>query len=460
MIRRDADVVVIGAGAAGLAAASKLAEAGRAVVVLEARDRIGGRVFTQRVSDVEVPIELGAEFLHGDAEPVRDFAAKHRLATVDIAENRLVSASGRLSTMDDFWPRLERVMRRLDAEREPDRSFADVLHANRKSLSRFDRALAKQYVEGFHAADTADISERALADGGSPGDDVRERRIGRVLSGYRAVIDRLADRVLAAVRLDTVASVIRWRPGHVEVTCRDVAGAAAGSVTASAAVITVPAGVLNAPPGSVGSLQIDPPIPTIHRALEHTAMGSVVKLVLRFDHPFWRGQRLAERLGVPNLDEVSFLHSREQLPFSVWWTPYPVNAPVLVAWSGGPTAAALSRLTLAELERCAVTSLAALLGVSPRTVQSQLRDTYYHDWINDPFARGAYSYARVGGASASTTLGRPVKNTIWFAGEAADRLGRTGTVNGAVGSGWRAAQEILRREPGRASRHGHIGRRP
>jgi monoamine oxidase len=117
----------------------------------------------------------------------------------------------------------------------------------------------------------------------------------------------------------------------------------------------------------------------------------------------------------------------------------------MVAWVGGPPATDLSRLPRKELERRAVLSLATILSMKPAAIQRELVATFHHDWINDPFSRGVYSYSRVGGARACETLSRPVRDTIWFAGEAADRLGRTGTVHGAIDSGWRAAAGILRR---------------
>jgi len=83
--------------------------------------------------------------------------------------------------------------------------------------------------------------------------------------------------------------------------------------------------------------------------------------------------------------------------------------------------------------------------MSPAAIRRELDAVFYHDWINDPFSRGVYSYSRVGGADACVKLSRPIRDTIWFAGEAADRLGRTGTVHGAIDSGWRAAGQILRR---------------
>jgi len=129
----------------------------------------------------------------------------------------------------------------------------------------------------------------------------------------------------------------------------------------------------------------------------------------------------------------------------VWWTSYPVLAPLLVGWVGGPTAHELSRLPIGEREARAISSLAAILHMSPAAIRARLIGVFHHDWVNDPFARGAYSYSRVGGHRSPQELARPVHDTLWFAGEAADRQATAGTVHGAMASGWRAADQILRR---------------
>jgi monoamine oxidase len=389
----DFDVAVIGAGASGLAAASTLRREGCRVVVLEARARLGGRIFTQHQSDLEVPIELGAEFIHGEADPIRRVASEHHLPTLDIAPHRLTRAGKELAVMGDFWSTIDRVMRRLDPDRDQDRSFADALAANR-SLKPRDR-------------------QRAMR---------------------------------ADVRFETLAERIVWRDRRVEVGCRDVAGAPSGSVTAQAVVVTATPGVLSARDGAPGAIRFDPPLPSaILRALSLTAMGTVVKLVFRFKRAFWRDEKLAERLGLPDLDTTSFLQTRERVAFPVWWTSYPIASPTMVGWVGGPPAAEFSRLPRGELESLAIASIATVLGMKPAAIRREVAAVFYHDWINDPFSRGVYSYSRVGGATACETLSRPIRDTIWFAGEAADRLGRTGTVHGAIDSGWRAAAAILRR---------------
>jgi len=120
---RRTDVVIIGAGAAGLAAARALNDLDIDVVVLEARERIGGRVFTHRDRATPIPIELGAEFVHGSAPEVDGILADASLASVDISGGRWQVNGEQFRRADNFWDRIDRVMARLQPQRSPDRSF-------------------------------------------------------------------------------------------------------------------------------------------------------------------------------------------------------------------------------------------------------------------------------------------------------------------------------------------------
>jgi monoamine oxidase len=433
---RSGNVVIIGAGAAGLAAGRALRDAGVPFTILEARPRIGGRIMTMHPRGLVVPVELGAEFTHGEADETAEIATSSGLRVVDIAGRRFRAAGGRLRVLDDFWERLDRVMRRLDEDREPDRTFAEAVARNR-SISADDRTLALQYVQGFHAAHPEIISERALAEGGSPRGEVRERRIGRVLEGYDAVIGALADGLGNRIRLRAVVNSVAWRPGSVKVRLAN-----GDVVRGHAVIVTVPIGVLAAPDGERGAIRFDPALPAKESAIASMTMGGVMRIALRFDEPFWTSARFAAAAGEERLDTLSFLHGTTDVPFPVWWTTYPVRSPLLVGWCGGPASFALSGRSKADLERAALRSLARLFPVTTARLRKHLVSSFTHDWITDPFSRGAYSYARVGGDDAPARLARPVERTVFFAGEAADPEGRTGTVHGAIATGQRVAELI------------------
>ncbi len=438
------DVIVVGAGAAGLASARALCDAGIDVVVLEARERIGGRVFTKRDPSTPVPVELGAEFIHGSAPELAGIFAASGIKACDIGGQRWEATQGRFRRSKDQLERIQRVMRRLDSGRTPDRSFEAFLarRPGGRSLAH-DRTLAREYVEGYQAAEPSRASERALADGGAPGDDVRERRIGRVLDGYDRVVEWIATPLGDRVRLSAVVQRVRWAPGNVSIESRDANGRTRPTLTARAAVIALPLGVLQAPPGEEGAIEFTPELRAKREPLAHLAMGIVVRVVLRLSERFWVSDWFAKQAKNDQLDALSFLQTHDE-HFPVWWTAYPVRAPVIVAWSGGPRAIALSQLASDEVKDTAIASLARQFGLSTRRARGLVDAAWTHDWTHDPLTRGAYSYQTVGGAHAPAGLAHPLRGTLFFAGEAAGAQGRTGTVHGAIASGRRAAAEAMR----------------
>ena len=414
----------------GLAAARALRERGVRVSLLEARDRIGGRVFTHRDARSAVPIELGAEFVHGSSPEVTRIAREAGLVVVDIPESRWEHRGRRRIRSKDFWGRLDHIMGRLRADRTPDRSFHEFL-ATAPGGRKFarDRALALEFVEGFQAADALRISERALAKGGSPAGDEAEQRIGRVVDGYDHVPGWLARSPNDAVRLRTVVRHIEWEPGAVRVE------SARRVFTARAAIITLPVGVLQARAGDPGAVSIHPTVPRADQSLSLLASGTVTRVVMLFREEFWRRGKLAK---------VSFLQGADP-DFPVLWTAAPAREPVVVAWAGGPRGAALALLSADERRDRAIASAARQFGIPRARLSSLLVESWTHDWEGDPFSRGAYSYPLVGGSKAGAALARPVRGTLYFAGEATVDEADSGTVHGAIRAGRRAAAQLLRR---------------
>lgn len=433
------DVVVIGAGVAGLAAARRLREHGLTCIVLEARTRIGGRVFSQRDPRTPVPIELGAEFIHGDAPEVDDIARHDNLAAVEIIGERWTAAHGRFTPVPDFWTRLDRVLGKATGSRAEDRALS-ALFAERPGGRRFarDRTLAREFVEGFHAAELDRISERAIAEGGNPGEDPAEQRMARFVDGYGAVVNWLATPVRRDVQCGRVVERVEWEPGRVAVTT-----SAAGIVEqhhARAAVITVPVSLLHTDARGAGAIAFSPEVPEIRDAAALVAMGKVRRIALLLDRPLL--ELLDERRRL-QLARLTFVHGRD-VDVPVWWTSFPLRTSLVVGWAGGPAAIALGQSDDEDLEARAVTSLASLLDLARRRVARHVVQSFTHDWSSDPFSRGAYSYPLVGGADAGRRLARPVRRTLFFAGEAADEEGRSATVHGAIATGYRASAQVAR----------------
>jgi monoamine oxidase len=441
-----ADVAVVGAGVAGLAAARELRRRGLTVVVLEARDRIGGRILTVRDPRLPLPVELGAEFVHGAAPSTYRILAEAGITTSDVAGERWLARRGHLARMQT-WEPIDRIMRRID-RRAPDRSFDDFLAWLGDRAPAGDRRAAREFVQGYHAADPAEIGVRSLApaDGTLPSDAAA---LARVHGGYDQLPRWLAAELEAELHLQSPVAAIEWRRGHVEVTVRRAARGVR-RLAARAAIVTVPAGVLAAGPAEPRGLRLEPDPPRIRRACGLLAMGAVVRLACWFrDFPWHTGPaaRHPERTA-----RASFWNLGGPT-FGAWWTAYPLRWPLAVAWSGGPRAAALAAMApiaptadggRRALRSLAVGELAAAFRLPRRAVAARLLATWMHDWQHDPYSRGAYSYARVGGAGAARSLSRPVEDTLFFAGEATDTGGHTGTVEGALASGLRAARQAIR----------------
>lgn len=410
---------MIGAGAAGLAAAHELVGAGRSVLVLEARDRVGGRVWTRRMAGLETPVELGAEFIHGEAEATLALLRQAGVAAVDSTREQRYLDGGKLRPVNAFAEARRAV--RHASRLEHDVSFQTFLA--RQRLSKRTKTFARMMVQGFDAADPARVSARSIAEewgeGGSLGASQPRPR-----GGYGAVLDWLAQSTLdhgARLRLEAVVRELRWKAGSVAVrgTFLDEPFVA----RAARAIVTLPLGVLQS-----NAVRFVPPLLDKQAALEKLASGPVIRAALRFHRPFWE-QRCPG---------VAFFHAPEAA-FPTFWTPLPMRAPLLTAWAGGPKAARLTGSAKRDLVRKA---LASVHSVFAEAASAELAGAYVQDWQQDPYSRGAYSYVLVGGKGAREQLAQPLADTVFFAGEATD-ADEAGTVAGALRSGMRAARELL-----------------
>lgn len=431
---RRADAIVIGAGAAGLAAARVLGEAGLRVVVLEARRRIGGRIWTIRDRHARAPIEMGAEFIHGRPEATWALVREARLTAYDLPFEHWQKRRGRLVKIEDFSAELDEVMRGL-AQVKKDESFEEYLAKRRGRRGTDAERMARAFVEGFDAADPRLVSAKSLAKEQEGLGDLGEQMQFRLWEGYGALVRHMRGAMPARVRIVPGMPVreVRWESKRVEARCDG------GVFAARGAVVTMPIGVL----GAKRALKFAPEIEEKRSAADKLASGPVVKAILVFDEEFWGEEAFRRSAGAESLQDAVFLHDPEQY-FPTWWTMRPLRVPMLTGWAGGPRGAELGRLSDAQLREQAVRSLAGVLGVKPARIKGRLLSTHVCNWPADPWALGAYSYEKVGGAGARAELAKPVKGTLFFAGEATDTQGQASTVAGAIASGQRAGREAVR----------------
>ena len=433
---REFDVAIVGAGAAGAIAARALARAGRTVVVLEASERVGGRM--RNVDDPRAlgPIELGPEFVHGRPAVTYDLMREFGGTVVEGAGSAFVHRGGALEAADDdpFDAATELLSKALD--RDADESIDDLLaRVARSPEARDARTWTRRLVSGFDAADPARASARAIALEWT-GDASADGSQSRPLGGYGPLVAHLArslgrDRV--TLRCATRARRIVRDPGGVTIDA--IERGLPRSFRARRAIVAVPHGVLRAPAGADGALAFEPPLPAATlAAIASIEMGPVHKIVLRFSHPFW------ETLCDGAFRDGAFFNGDGAFP--TLWTQFPVRGNTLTAWAGGPAADALAGMPADERTRTALACAGRYFG-DPAATDAAFEAAYAHDWQSDPLYRGAYSYALVGGENARAALAAPVDGRLWFAGEATASAGEGGTVAGALESGLRAARAIL-----------------
>lgn len=425
-------VVIIGAGASGLAAADELHRHGVEVLVLDARDRIGGRVYTTHGSShLDIPVELGAEFIHGRPPAIFDLVKSARLHVAECSDHRVIRRDGHLAPLDDFWDIIER----LDKQIAPQTVSTYQQFLDTAKATKFEKEIAKSYVEGFNAAHAEKISASAVAFEDEAAKRIHGDHQYRFAEGYQTLIKKLAmDLPASCIHLRHVVRTIQWQRGSVSVEAITPTGPR--TVSADRAIITVPVGVLRARPDEAGAIHFDPPLPQKQAALQHIEPGHVLKFVAHFREPFWR-PLLPDDNG-----EMGFALCLDAA-FPTWWDNLPVAPNVLTGWAGGTAAEALISHGRHEILAAAVASLAKTFQIAECDIDRQLESWHFHNWSADPFSRCAYSYPGVGGIEAARTLAEPVDETLFFAGEATDFRGHNGTVHGAIASGRRTANEIL-----------------
>lgn len=406
-MKHSTDYLVIGAGVGGLAAARELVRAGFSVIVLEARDRVGGRIHTIHDPETPIPVELGAEFVHGVHPVLWNLIREAGLSTTETDGDHLTQGeAGPVAARN--WEAMGAVFGAM--AQAPDQTFEAFI--NSIDAPESAKRSATGYVEGFNAARKGLVSVGWLNEDGAAADEIDGDRGFHIDAGYDA-IPRFLARGLD-VRLSTPVRSIRWQRGEV------LAQTDGELFRAFRAIISVPFALLES-----GAIRIHPEPECLTVARPALATGNALRVTFRFQQALWQ-----------KYPELSFLHGDQAFP--VFWTAYPILAPVITGWAAGPKADALTGKSEAEIIRIALDSLRGLLGEDPGEPEA----AFFHDWRTDPWSGGAYSYGRVNGSAARYAFAEPVEGTLCFAGEAVCPAGHMGTVHGAVQSGIAAARKL------------------
>jgi monoamine oxidase len=398
------DVVVIGAGAAGVAAARRLSAAPLSVLVLEGRSRVGGRAWTMREPS-GLPLDLGCGWLHSADENEWSAIARELGFAIDPLPPPWArpahQANFSAAEQEDYWAAWDRFYTRLDEAADSDRPAAVYLEPGCRWNALLDAM--SSYING------------AELDRLSVGEFLRYRDTGvnwRVVAGYGALVEACA--AGQNVTLDCPATLIDHAGRRVRIAT------ARGDILARAAIITVPPPIL-----ASEALRFSPALPAKMAAAHALPLGLADKVFLRVD-------------GADDLSPETRLFGAIDRTATGSYHLRPFGRPVIEGYFGGEFARALE--ADGRFAHFAIEQIAALLGGDMRR---RLIPIAASSWGRDPWARGSYSYGSPGAAAARAVLAAPVDNRLFFAGEACSACDFS-TAHGAYRTGVAAAEQVIR----------------
>ena len=427
-------IIILGAGAAGLMAAKELTAKGGRVTVLEARDYLGGRIHTLYGAPFATHAELGAEWVHGDLPVSLALLQEAGLPYHKTGGKMWQSRDGQLRQEGHQVEHWELFEEKLE-EQKTDTTL-DVFLQEYFGEDKYEgvRQSARRYASGFDTADPARASVLALKEEWL-GEDENQYRPD---TGYQPMINYLADKCReqgAKIIASAVAQQILHDEDGVTVITDDGV-----SYSGDKLIITLPIGVLQAAAGEKGAISFSPALPETKHAIDGMAMGAIIKVLLQFKEAFWEHAEVTEKAG-KSMAGFGFIISDQVIP--TYWTQNPEKSALLTGWLGGPEAAVLKDAADDHILALTIQSLGKIFDMQEADIRNLLSGAEVMNWTADPYSRGSYSYATVHTAEARKVLTAPINGAIYFAGEGLYDGPEMGTVEAALASGKKIAEIIL-----------------
>jgi len=418
----DTDVIIVGAGACGLMAALELSKRGMKVIVLEARDRIGGRIFPLPEKEFSYPIQGGAEFVHGKSPITKRILKEAGISITTMEGKQWNPIERRVVSMNEFGEGWKVPAKKLKSLKKdiPVSKFLERYLSGEEYAQLRNSVI--QMVDGYDAADPKRISTFY----------VREEWLGektfvqyRVKEGYGKMLKHIEAKCKAkgvkiilkseVVAVDARYDIIRVSCKYRKYLCRKV-------------LVTVPLPIIK-------EIRFSPQIGEKISAASKIGYGSIIKVVLRFKDRWWIDA------AAKNIREVDFIFSDQ--PVGTWWTQYPSKVPILTGWIPSSISSKISSKPTKYILGLSLKSLSAIFDVELNLVKSMLVVSRVINWPADRFSRGAYSYPTVNAEKFAEIIKRPVNGRLFFAGEALYSGNETSTVEGALGSGIEVATQMM-----------------
>jgi monoamine oxidase len=405
------DTIIIGAGAAGLAAGRMLHDAGKKVFILEAQDRVGGRIHSDYFFG-DVLIELGAEFIHGENAATHRLLQDYGLATTDApryrgmwwAWDKEAQARGNLpEAVQNVLAELDKAYAAIP-ETETDISLAEYFRQmgfDSEAIAYADVYFAQTCCASIESLSIADLAREMR-------NDTSGKEEFRVKGGYSAFLAKYSEGL--TIRLNEPVKIIEQR----EIVLVQIGG---GYYEAKTALMSVSLSVLQR-----GQIQFLPRLsPEKQAAIQAMKMQAATKLIYHFDKPYWD-------------ERVIYLLHRGKTPR--WWT----NGNLISCFATAEAAEHLDSLSEKEALAIGLEELSGMLN-QPDLAEHCLKAKRI-SWAHEQFVGGGYAHVPAGAAEARLELAKP-EGRLFFAGEATAYHSNPQTVHGALESGWRAAREML-----------------
>ena len=413
------NIIIVGGGVSGLMVARELSKKPYHVTILEATDRMGGRIHTIRNSSFTQPVEKGVEFIHGNLPLTMQLLEEAKIEYKPVKGNMVRVSNGNWKTQEDFTLGWDELIKKMNSVRK-DMTVDEFLKTNFSDDKYSDlRTSVLRFANGFDLADTSRASILAL----------REEWMGedeqyRIPGGFDLLINFLEKECLRSgciINRSSPVTEIKWEKNNVRIITSNPT-----IYNAAKVIITASLGSLQ----SERSIIFKPVIDDYFQAVKKIGYGTVVKVMLEFKEAFWEKKK----------KNIGFLFTSEIIP--TWWTQSPSSYPLLTGWAGGSQAWALENRGDYTIMDLALRSLSNVFQEKIEALKQMLQASAVANWKNDVYSNGAYSYSLVESVQAKKLLNTPLAGTIFFAGEAVYEGPSQGTVEAALVSAKNVVEKV------------------